>query len=144
MFALLCTLTSVSLYYVISALHHVDDSVYDIGVSLGAMSLDHDEQHSDHNHSNTSWFSELNKLDLLRIVDSSLPVTMDTRKQIISPPKLKVPGTFLSQSNQQNNGVIGNNHSTTNHKQYHVIIAILTCLLLLSVTCNVVLIYWIT
>lgn len=136
---LLCTIISV--YYLMLPSHQVDNSsVYDIGVSLHALSLDCDEH--GHNHSNTSWFSELHKLDLLNVrVNSPPPVTMDTNsKQIISPPKLKLHGVFSSQQDR----ITGNIQSTSNHKQYYVIIIIILCLLLVSVTCNVVLIYRIT
>lgn len=140
--ALLCTITSISVYYLtLSHDDDDDDSVYDIRVSLCALSLDHDKQHSS-NHSNTSWFSELNKLDLLN-VGSPLPVTMDTaNRQIISPPKLKLHKTFSSHSNHWSNGLRENNYTTINHKQYYIII--LSCLLSVSIMCNVVLIYWIT
>ena len=119
----------------------VDDSVYDIGVSLSALSLERLDDHSNSNHSNTSWFSELNKLDLLT-TDSSLPVTMDiTSKQIISPPKLKLHPTCSCKTDQWNKRISEDDHCDSN-KQYYIII--LSCLLLFSVTCNVVLIYWIT
>lgn len=119
----------------------VDDSVYDIGVSLSALSLEWHNDHSNNNHSNTSWFSELNKLDLLTADhDSSLPVAMDiTSKQIISPPKLKFHPTCSCKTNQWNR-TNEDNHCVDNK---HYIIT-LSCLLFLSVTCNVVLIYWIT
>ena len=140
--AVLCT--SITLYYLLLPHHSaVDDSVYDIEVSLSALSLDWHDEHNNSNHSNTSWFSELNKLDLLT-VDPSLPVTMDTiSKQIISPPKLKLHQTCSFQTNQWNKRMSGDNHSVSN-KQYYIIITLLCLLLLLSVTCNIVLIYWIT
>lgn len=130
--------------------HHqydnVDNAVYDIRVSLSTLSLDHNKQCTSGNgrtiHSNTSWFSELSKLNLLQHVNSSLPVAMDTtNKQIISPPKLKPHGTPLAvQSNNEMTKKI-----VLKHKQYYIItIIILSCLLSVSVTCNIVLIYWIT
>ena len=133
---LLCTVTTVVVYYLMLSQQQEDDTVYDdIGVSLSTLSLHHDDPHSS-NHSNTSWFSELNKLDLLN-VDSSQPVAMDTaNKQIISPPKLKLRGMFSPQ--QDGSRIRAAQHSTINHKQYYIII-VLSCLLSASVTCNIML-----
>ena len=138
MIGLLCGITTVVVYYLMLSQQQEDDPVYDdIGVSLSALSLHHDEPHSS-NHSNTSWFCELNKLDLLNVVDSSQPVTMDTAsKQIISPPKLKLHRAFC----QRDSRTTAAQHSTINHKQYYMII-ILSCLLSVSATCNVMLLIY--
>ena len=127
---------SVLVYYLM--LPHQVDNMDIIRISFSALSLDQQNKQTS-NHSDTSWFSELNKLNLL-YVNSSLPVTMDTtRKQIISPPRLRINGT---QSNQWNDKITENNHCFINHKQYCIIITTLSCLLSVSVTFNVVLIYW--
>lgn len=130
-FAIFCI--TILVYYVM--LPHQVDNVDNVRLSFSALSLDqHNEQTS--NHSNMSWFSELNKLNLLH-VNSSLPVTMDTTRKIIRASRLRIHGT---QSNQWNDRITENNHG---YKQYYIII-ILLCLLSVSVTCNVMLIYWIT
>ena len=132
--------TSASFYYVMSTTQDKEDnSVNDIGVSLGALSLRWHDEHSNSNHNNTSWFSKLNELNLLNV---NPPVTIDTSRQILSPPKLKLRGTFSWQTKQSNEKMNNKNYSIIN-KQYYIII-IISCLLLVSVTCNVVLIHWIT
>ena len=138
--AVVCT--CVTLYYLMLPHQPVDDSVHDIGVSLNALSLEWRNDHNNSIQSNISWFSELNKLDLLT-ANSSLPVTMDiTSKQIISPPKLKLHPTSSCKTNPWNRRM-SEDSQCVNNKQHYIIIT-LSSLLLLSVMCNVVLIYWIT
>lgn len=125
---ILCT--SISLYYLLSSNEvKMDDLVYDIGLSLNALSLGHTNAPNNQPTMHISWFSELNKLNLLTYNSSPPVVTIDTSKQIIRPPKLNFNGMLV-------------HHSVPHNKQYYIII--LSCLLSVSVLCNVMLIYWIT
>ena len=136
MIGLLCAMATIIVHYLSQ---HDTDSIYNIEVSLSALSLDHDDEPHSSNHSSTSsWFSELDKLDLLN-VDSSLPVTMDTgSKQIISPPKLRLRRTFSPHWDDKIRQI---HHSTITHRRHYIIIT-LSCLLSVSVTCNVILLFY--
>ena len=119
-----------------------DNSLYGIGASFQALSLDHHDNSKPMHHqgSTSSWLHELHRLELLGRNHTPPPVAMNTKnKPLLAPSRFTVG--HLSQV--QDSAKYKTANIPNKCRRHYYIITLLSFVSLISIVTNVWLAYWI-